>query len=146
SELPGDDVTRENIKRNLQQLRATEPVGTEPANPTIFIQYNDPDDKDAMVQLAQDLRAMGFKVVGQPQLSAGSAIGDGDVRCFNKADEKNNEKIAKAVQDSLQAQGYVKTITPRPLADYPNVPLGQIEVWIASLRISKSPEEQQYRK
>lgn len=133
SELPGE-VLRENILKNLQQLSASGPP-----TPSILIQYNDPDDEDVIKQVAKDLKGKGFRVVGQPQLSGSAASGDGDVRCFSPSDEKNAESVAKAVKESLQAQNYDKTIVARPLKGYPNVPAGQIEVWIASLNPSLEP-------
>jgi tetratricopeptide (TPR) repeat protein len=138
SELPGDDVTRENIKRNLQQLNAIGPPVLTPATPTIFIQYNDPDDKEVIERVAEDLKFRKFKVVGRPQLSSATVPGDGDVRCFHTNDFKNAEQIATAVQDSLGIKNYDKTIKARDLDGYPNVPPGQIEVWIASLRIAST--------
>jgi hypothetical protein len=106
-----------------------------PARPSIFIQYNDPDDEDIVNQIAEDLK-QDFKVVGQPQLSGGAAFGNGDVRCFSTVDFANATRVANAVQESLRSQNYDRTIVPRNLKGYANVPAGQIEVWIASLRIS----------
>ncbi len=141
SALPVEDLTtRENALKNLQQLIGSEPPVETPAKPSIFIQYNDSDDEDVVKQVAQDL-ATEYNVVGQPQLSAGNAIGNGDVRCFRSVDFKDTTKIADLVQTSLKNQGYDKTIKPRDLKDYPNVPPGQIEVWIASLRLSKVPAQ-----
>src|SRR5207253_154310 len=106
SELPGDVVTRENIKRNLQELLVKgTPVSTS-VTPSVFIQYNDPDDEDALNQVAEYLKSKHYKVVGKPQLSAGTAIGNGDVRCFNSSDFPEATKIANAVQESLGRQSY----------------------------------------
>jgi hypothetical protein len=133
-ELPGDDVLRENVKNNLQELRAN-PGPQLSADPKIFVEYNDPDDEDVVDEIASDLeKNKRYKVVGTPQVSAGKT--NGDVRCFNALDLENAKAITKIVQDSLFAQGHPRTIETRcPLKDYPNVPVGTIEVWIPSITI-----------
>lgn len=133
-----DPITSRNALSNLQQL--TDPVTT-PVPPSIFIQYNDPDDEIVVQQVADDLAPF-YKVVGKPQLSSGNAIGNGDVRCFRTIDFQNANAIAALVEKSLLRQGKDRIITSRNLKDYPDVPPGQIEVWIASLKLDKvQPKE-----
>lgn len=138
-ELPGSDVIRENIKNSLVTLEASGDPTQTAAAPRIFIQYNDPSDESEIEQVAADLRGAGFKVIGKPQVSAAKAFGDGDVRTFSPSDKTNGEIIAKLVEQSLQKQNRNKKIIARPLKDFPNVPLGNIEVWIASLSLPPPP-------
>jgi len=138
SYLVTDGFIRRDIRDHLVKLSdsGAPTVAPAPAEPSIFIQYNDPDDEEVIKQVAKDLKARGFRVVGQPELSGSAANGDGDVRSFNPDDKKKAEEIKDAVRESLAAQGYDKIIKARPLAGYEKVPPGQIEVWIAPLRIS----------
>ena len=130
-----DLTTRANALQNWQQLSGPQvPIAVKPS---IYIQYNDPDDAEIVNKVAQDLRAENYHVVGQPQLSGSNAIGNGDVRCFQTIDLPNAKSIAALVQQSLLNQNKDKTINARALKDYPDVPPGQIEVWIASLKLDK---------
>jgi tetratricopeptide (TPR) repeat protein len=135
-ELPGDDVLRENVKNNLQEVKANPPAPLKAGPPRIFIEYNDPDDEDVVDQIASDLsQNYHYRVVGTPQVSAGKT--NGDVRCFNTIDFDNAKRIAQIVQDGLSQRGHVRTIEARlPFGGYPNVPLGTIEIWIPSLQIA----------
>ncbi len=133
-ELSDNAALRQITQENIASLKVSPTPTPAPVAPRIYIQYNDPNDEAAMSQLAADLRAAGFRVVGRPQLSTGSPIGDGDVRCFHSVDSVPAESIAAAVTSSLCDQGYGKTIKSRSPLNYPNVPQGNVEVWIASLR------------
>jgi hypothetical protein len=138
-----DLTTRANALQNWQQLGG--PQNMTPADPSIYIQYNDPDDEDVINKVAEDLRANSYHVVGQPQLSGGNAIGNGDVRCFHTVDLSSAKKIAALVQESILKHvpdKTDKTINARDLKDYPDVPLGQIEVWIASLKLANVPAKE----
>jgi tetratricopeptide (TPR) repeat protein len=136
-ELSADSILRDKALEVMRDLEVTPTPTPALVAPRIYIQYNDPDDELAMLQLTSDLRERGYRVIGQPQLSAGKPLGDGDVRCFQKADSKAAEQITEVVEASLYFQNYRKTILPRTLGGYPNVPQGNIEVWIASLRGEK---------
>lgn len=135
-----DPSTHANALQNWQQLKG--PQATTPVDPSIYIQYNDPDDEEIIKKVAEDLRAKGYRVVGHPQLSGSNAVGNGDVRCFQTIDLPNAKAIAAVVQESLLNQDKDKTINARALKDYPDVPAGQIEVWIASLKLTKVPPKE----
>jgi tetratricopeptide (TPR) repeat protein len=141
-DLSDDAVLRLNAQNNIQALNVKQTPAA-PAEPRIFIQYNDPNDELELMQLADDLRADDYKVIGRPQLSVGRPIGAGDVRCFYQEDYQKAQRIAEAVGTSLTNQGFPRTIKARPLSDYPGVPRGNIEVWIPSLRgKTVSPESE----
>jgi tetratricopeptide (TPR) repeat protein len=136
-ELSADSILRDKARDIISDLNVTPTPTPAPVAPRIYIQYTDPDDELAMLQLASDLREGGYQVIGRPQLSAGKPFEDGDVRCFQKEDSRAAEQIRAVVEASLSLQNYKKTITWRALGGYPKVPQGNIEVWIASLRGKK---------
>ncbi len=125
-----------------------EAVKTPTAQPRIFLHFNDKSDVDVVRLISNNLKALYGDVRG---VELRDEVTRGDVRYFYAEDREVAEKVRKSVQDTLAQTGSRQRIESRFLGRlYRNVPRGQIEVWIPSLKdyadIESPATQQTYQK
>ncbi len=135
-------VVKTNAQRALDELvnnqtipiRAADFAPPPAAAPRIYFHYYDPDDLDALRFIAKNVaESEKFSDVQSIQLRPEAT--NGDVRYFYTEDADNARAVGDIVRRSLAARGFKLDVQPRFLGRlYRNVPRGQLEVWLPSLR------------
>lgn len=120
--------------RKVTSVTAEPTSLTTPATPRIFVHYNDPDDLDLAQQIAENVRR---KFPDVPGIELRGEATNGDVRYFYAEEEANAQAVRDIVSSTLAARGREQKIITRFFGRLNrNVPRGQLEIWLPSLKNS----------